>query len=228
MVMDRADKFLNITNSPVLYDEFCDAMVLRQCRISAIMTSTRAQGILDFWFGAPDQPGYGRRREVWFKRDDGFDAEIRNNFMSDYGAAKTGVYDTWSSESQSCLALIILLDQFPRNMFRDSPDAYATDEKARTVARIAVAKKFDAVVLPIQRVFFYLPFEHSENLEDQDLSVALFNALPDDDGKSQTVSYADRHRDAIVRFGRFPHRNAVLGRASTPEELQYLKDNGSF
>ena len=131
--------------------------------------------------------------------------------------------DSMANDPQGCLALIILLDQFSRNMFRGSAQAFAADEKALAHARTAVERGLDQQLPPFQRTFVYLPFEHSESLADQDRSVALFEAL----GDENTYDYAVRHRDIIVRFGRFPHRNVILGRESTPEELEFLKEPGS-
>lgn len=178
--------------------------------------------LLDFWFGAPDSPGYGERRKIWFERDAAFDAAIRERFLTLYEAAAAGALEAWRETPDGCLALCLLLDQVPRNLFRNEPRAFATDAAARDVARDALDRGFDQAVLPVQRWFFYLPFEHSEELADQDTCVALFAALPEADWKARTVDYAERHRDLIRRYGRFPHRNAALGRASTPAELEYL------
>ena len=192
------------------------------------MTIPRAQDILDFWFGSASAADYGRRRDVWFTADAKFDAAIRSKFMADYVHARDGDYDAWADEPFSCLALIILLDQFPRNMFRGTPQAFATDAKALSIARGAIENKYDEMAVPVHRVFFYLPFEHSERLEHQHKSVELFHGLPEFDGKREAVAFADKHHDAIELFGRFPHRNGILGRTSAPEEVSYLKKNGGF
>lgn len=179
--------------------------------------------IHEFWFGTPGSPDRGRKREAWFKADDAFDAEIRSHFLADLETAARGGFDSMADGSIGALALIILLDQFPRNMFRGTPRAFATDPKARSIAEATVAQGFDQTLTGIERAFVYLPFEHSERLEDQDRSVALFEAL----GDAESLDYAVQHRVIIERFGRFPHRNAILGRESTPEEEAFLKEPGS-
>ena len=182
----------------------------------------RAQAILDFWFGPPSSPYYGKAREEWFKKDPDFDAAIRHNFMGDYEQARDGAFDRWQDSPPLCLALVILLDQFPRNMFRDDPRAFATDPKALECARHAVAAGFDRMVGETGRVFFYLPFEHSEDITCQERSVELTRALPDWDQPGSPFQYASRHYEIIRRFGRFPHRNQVLGRTDTPAEAEFL------
>ncbi len=181
------------------------------------MRDSRA-AILRFWFEetAPAQ---------WFQKNDAFDDQIRTRFVGDYDLASAGIYDGWMDTGEGALALIIVLDQFPRNMFRGSPQAFATDAKALQVARHALDRRFDMLMPPVKRRFLYLPFEHAETLEDQDRSVALFAAMKKDDPLGH--DYALRHRDVIARFGRFPHRNALLGRTSTPEEVAYLAEPGS-
>jgi uncharacterized protein (DUF924 family) len=179
--------------------------------------------VLDFWFG----PEPGRRRRQWFVKDPAFDAQIRGRFLEDHRRARAGELDAWLAAPESCLALVILLDQFPRNLFRGTPEAFAADARALAAARHALERGFDAGMPPARRLFFYLPFEHSENLDDQRRSVALaepFRALP---GFEDIHDYALRHLRVIERFGRFPHRNAVLGRESTPEEEEFLKQPGS-
>jgi uncharacterized protein (DUF924 family) len=180
--------------------------------------------IVDFWFDhAPD-----RFRAVWFKRDDAFDAAIAANF----GASIEAIVD----EIQLCsrldaawwLAMVIVHDQFPRNLFRGTPKAFAYDEKARLLADSAIKLGMDQRVTPTQRLFFYLPFTHSESLPDQESCVALNTAMvaaqPD---LQDCLTSAHAHRDVIARFGRFPHRNAALGRTSTPEEREYLAQPGA-
>jgi uncharacterized protein (DUF924 family) len=161
--------------------------------------------------------------DKWFGKSDAFDAEIRTRFLKAHEAAASGALAAWESNAESALALLILLDQFPRNMFRGTPRAFATDEKARAVADRAIANRFDAAVAPGMRSFFYLPFMHSEELADQERCIALYLAAQDDDG----LKWAREHADIIRRFGRFPHRNATLGRNSTPNEKAFL-DGGSF
>jgi uncharacterized protein (DUF924 family) len=177
--------------------------------------------VLDFWFAGDAT----RDRAVWFKQDAAFDAECAR-FADALHAARGGGFDHWADTARGVLALIVLLDQFSRNLHRGSPDSYAADAQARALARDAVARGFDRALHPIERSFVYLPFEHSEDLADQAESVRLFEALRLALGDC-TVEHAYRHRDLIRRFGRFPHRNAVLGRASTPDELRYLAEPGS-
>ena len=172
------------------------------------------QTVLAFWRAAgPDK---------WFEKDPGFDAEIRRRFHATYEAAAAGKL-AWDGDAQGVLALVIVLDQFPRNMFRANARAFATDPLAREVASRAIARGFDQRVPTAERMFFYLPFEHSENLADQERSLALSRQA----GGGKTDKYAEIHADIIRRFGRFPHRNAVLGRATTPQEQGFL-DAGGF
>lgn len=183
-----------------------------------------AEAVLKFWFGSVNGTA---KREAWFKKDPAFDAEIAKNFGKDYERARDGAYDSWQKLPQGALALVILLDQFPRNMFRDDPRAFATDKKALDVAQHAIAQRFDQEVPPTQRTFFYLPYEHSEDLMLQERAKELNRALPDWEQPGSSYSYAVQHWDIIRRFGRFPHRNAVLGRASTSSEEEFLKTPGS-
>ncbi len=185
--------------------------------------------ILDFWFGREGDEGYGEFREAWFTKDPEFDREVWDRFEGAYEEAAAGRLDHWKDEAQSCLALIILLDQFTRNMFRGDPKTYATDDKAREAARHAVEHAYDRELPPYGRLFVYLPFEHSEDLEDQRFSVELFRGLATEMGSEDLLGYAVRHLEIIERFGRFPHRNEILGRATTPEEAEFLRGpNSSF
>lgn len=161
--------------------------------------------------------------ERWFKKDAAFDDEIRRRFLTSYEAAAAGKLSLWEQSAEGALALLILLDQFPRNMFRGLPRAFASDALARAVAAGAIVRGFDSQVEPAMRQFFYVPFEHSENLADQERGVALYKAAGDADG----LKWAELHADIIRRFGRFPHRNAALGRVTTPEEQAFL-DGGGF
>lgn len=196
------------------------------------MTSSlgaRARLILDFWFGPSGDPGRGQPRAIWFKKDADFDADVRRRCLADHEAAAAGMLDALMASAEGCLALCILLDQVPRNIFRGSPRAFATDAKARLVARAAVDAGFDRSLLPVERWFVYLPFEHSEDIADQRLSVALFESARGGSDSRDSMAAVYRHYEIIERFGRFPHRNAVLGRVSTPEELEFLKQpNSSF
>ena len=183
----------------------------------------RVDDILQFWFGPGNQPREDRR--VWFVADPGFDKMCADEFLQDYQRAAAGQLDDWKSEPLGMLALILLLDQFPRNLFRGSARAFATDAVACANAREAIAKRFDLTLEPIERSFIYMPFMHAENLEDQDESVRLFRSLTDHaSDRNSNLGYAEHHREVIRRFGRFPHRNAILARPSTPAEEEFLAD----
>ncbi|MGE3148662.1 MAG: DUF924 family protein [Pseudorhodoplanes sp.] len=173
------------------------------------------EAILTFWLEA----GY----EKWFGKNEAFDIAIRTRFLATYEAAAGGRLGDWEKTADGALALTIALDQFPRNMFRSDPRSYATDALARAVAKRAVAQGFDRKVVPDLRSFFYLPLMHSEDLADQEQCLSLYREL----GDAVSSRYAEEHADIIRRFGRFPHRNAVLGRATTPEEQAFL-DGGGF
>jgi uncharacterized protein (DUF924 family) len=174
-----------------------------------------ANDILAFWTEAgPDK---------WYKKDEAFDAAIRDTFLATYEAAADGRLSDWQKEPDSALALVILLDQFPRNMFRGSARAFAADPLARDVADSAISQGYDKAVGKELRAFFYLPFMHSEEIEDQEYCIELCRAL----GDEENVKYAEIHAEIIRRFGRFPHRNPVLGRDTTPEEQAFL-ENGGF
>jgi uncharacterized protein (DUF924 family) len=160
--------------------------------------------------------------ERWFKKDPQFDEEIRRRFLALHEAAARGDLKDWESAAEGALALLILLDQFPRNMFRGSARAFATDPLARAVTASALLNGFDAQVAPEMRSFFYLPFEHSEDMADQERGIALYTAAGDTDG----LKWANLHADIVRRFGRFPHRNAALGRTTTPEEQRFLDEGG--
>ena len=169
--------------------------------------------ILDFWF-VETQP------KQWFQVNEEFDQTIRERFFEAYEMAARGEVDDWKKNSDGALALCILLDQMPRNMFRGTPKAFATDSKALVVAKYAISKGLDQVLSPQKRRFLYLPFEHSENLNDQRRSVELFEKMKDDDPLG--YDYALRHLKVIEKYDRFPHRNKILGRDNTPEEEEYL------
>lgn len=163
--------------------------------------------------------------DKWFAKSDDFDAAIVQRFADAHHAAARGEFAGWAAEPQGALALLLLLDQFPRNIWRGSAHAFATDPLACKIARDALAAGHDLATGPNLRVFFYLPFEHSEALADQDLCLARCAELDAQSG-SDWSNWARVHRDIIVRFGRFPHRNACLGRDSTAEELAFLRDGG--
>lgn len=174
-----------------------------------------AADVVSFWQKAgPDG---------WFKKDPAFDDEIRERFLTTHEAAAAGQLSTWEQSAEGTLALLILLDQFPRNMFRGDARAFATDPLARAVTAGAIVRGFDSQVPKELRTFFYLPFEHSEDLADQERCIALNKAS----GDAENLKWAEIHADIIRRFGRFPHRNAVLGRTTTPEEQTFL-DGGGF
>jgi uncharacterized protein (DUF924 family) len=176
------------------------------------------QAVIDCWLRhGPD---------AWFARNEALDAEITADYADLHVQASCCALSHWEETPEGTLALLLLLDQFPRNLFRGSGHSYATDPLARTTARRALAKGFDSKVEPILRPFFYLPFEHSEDLDDQKFSVSLFEKHRDETGDAETLKWAVVHLDLIERFGRFPHRNAALGRESTAEELAYLEADG--
>lgn len=180
---------------------------------------TAPADVVSFWLEAGP--------EKWFAKDDGFDAAIRDGFLDTHFAAARGDLADWGQTAEGTPALLILLDQFPRNLFRDSGHAFATDGLARRIAREALARGFDRTVEPKLRPFLYLPFEHSEDPADQALSLQLFTAHRDETGDAESLRWAVEHRDIIAKFGRFPHRNAALGRETTAEEQTYL-DGGGF
>ena len=184
-----------------------------------------AREVLEFWFGADSD--YGKRHKRWFAKDAAFDEEIRRRFSTLVEALAGGAHRDWLDDSRACLARIVALDQFPRQIHRGSPRAFAADPLALEAARHAVAKRYDADMLPVERLFAYLPFEHSESLADQDRACELMRPLAEFPETDDALRYAEAHRAIIARFGRFPHRNALLGRASTAEELEFLCQPGS-
>ena len=188
---------------------------------------TSVEQILTFWFGAADQADYGQPRKFWFIKSPETDQTLRDNFLADYELAFQGQLEDWKNSPRSCLALILLFDQIPRNIFRNQPQMFATDQQALELAKFAVNQGFDQTLLPVERWFIYLPFEHSENLEDQSQAVALFRQLSDDPNSASAIDYAIRHFEVIRQFGRFPHRNQILGRETTPAEAEFLKQPGS-
>lgn len=178
--------------------------------------------ILEFWFGAENADN-GEPQSPWFIVNPEFDRLCTERFLHRYEEAADGLLDDWRAEPRSCIALVLLLDQFPRNMFRDTARAFATDAKARDVTRHAIAAGIDRAMSPLQRMFLYLPLEHSESLDDQSDSVRLARELDaESPGRANSRKYAEQHFETIKRFGRFPARNAALGRQSTQEELDFL------
>jgi uncharacterized protein (DUF924 family) len=185
----------------------------------------RAKALLDFWFGPPDDPGREQHREIWFRATDEFDAALRREFLADYEAAAAGSLVSWETSPEGALALLLLLDQVPRNIFRGTPRAYVTDAAACVTADRALERGFDQQVPQAWRIFFYMPFHHSENIADQQRSVALFNALPRNPDRGGSLRrYGHPYIEVIERFARFPHRNEILGRQSTPEEIAFLAE----
>ena len=190
------------------------------------MENVTSQDVLEFWFSSA-------QKSLWYAKDEKFDADIRQRFLPTYEAAYAGELDEWRSTPESLLALIILLDQFPRNMFRGSPRAFASDAYALRLTKEGIERGFHGSLRGAQLDFFLLPLMHSESLAYQDQCLALFRALCDvapaavASRFANFLDYAERHRDVIQRFGRFPHRNALLGRESSAEELAFLREPGS-
>jgi uncharacterized protein (DUF924 family) len=189
----------------------------------------RARALLDFWFGPPDDPEHEHHRQIWFKSTPEYDARLRDLFLADYERAAAGALAAWEAAPESALALLLLIDQIPRNIFRGEPRTYATDPTARAVADRALARGFDQHFPKPWRKFFYMPFHHSEDLADQRRSVVLFDSVRDDrdpedrEERGGLRRYGLPYLEVIERFGRFPHRNAILGRVSTPEEIAFME-----
>lgn len=194
------------------------------------LAAPQINSILTFWFGDPqfEDTGYAQRRKLWFAKSLEVDQQISTRFQLLYEQAVAGGFPKWQQSPQGCLALLLLFDQFPRNMFRGTPQAFATDTQALQVAKTAIDRGFDQACPSIQRIFFYLPFEHSENLADQRRSIELSGRLVAEATELTDVfDYAIRHQQVIERFGRFPHRNMILDRLTTPEEAEFLQQPGS-
>ena len=194
------------------------------------------EDILAFWFGELDSAGMcsDTRNKLWFQSNAEGDEQIRGRFGGLVEAAIEGALGHWQDTARGTIALVILLDQFTRNIYRDSPAAFSGDAKALQLARDAVARGDDSGMPAIHRVFLYIPYEHSENLEDQDAGIDCFDRLLEESSRSAEAEITDfrrymvAHRDVIAQFGRFPHRNAILGRESTSAELEHLKHHGGF
>jgi len=186
-----------------------------------------AQAVLTFWFGAPGSPEHGQSRPEWFRKDPAFDDAIRDRFGEAVAIALAGGFGEWCGTAHGSLARILLLDQFTRNIFRDTPRAFAGDERALATAEDAVARGFDRELAPRERWFVYMPFEHAESVDSQHRSLEFFGALAREMNDDGTLVWARKHAEVIFRFGRYPHRNAILGRASTPEEEAYLREPGA-
>jgi uncharacterized protein (DUF924 family) len=187
------------------------------------------QEVLDFWFGAPGSVDAGARRRAWFVKDDAFDATIRERFGDTIDAAVAGGLREWDAIGpHGMLARLLVLDQFARNAYRGTPASFAGDTLALAAARHLVDVGADRELPPLQRAFVYMPFEHAEDAAMQARAVELFTRLAaEHPGFDDMLDYAHRHRGVIARFGRFPHRNGILGRASTPDEVLFLQQPGS-
>ena len=181
--------------------------------------------VLDFWFGTGAARGKARRE--WYRKDPAFDEELRRRFGELHAQAARHELDHWRADPASLVALVVVLDQFSRNLYRDDPRAFAQDDHARECARQAIARGDEAHLLPAERQFLYMPFEHSEDLADQEYSIERMRSLEEFAETKGLAQWAERHAAVIRRFGRFPHRNAVLGRESSAEELAFLREPGS-
>ncbi|WP_047244212.1 DUF924 family protein [Chromobacterium subtsugae] len=192
----------------------------------ATLTPAQVEAVLEFWFGGSDDASLAAPREAWFRRDEAFDAAIRQRFAPLCRQLADGELEMADGDARAALAWLLAADQFPRNLFRGDAQAFACDAAARQGARRALAQGLDGGLPAVARVFLYLPFEHSESLADQELSLRLFEAL-DAEAGGNYLDYARRHHQVIARFGRFPHRNAALGRSSSAAELEYLAAPGA-
>ena len=212
-------------------------LILAFCCLFAITSEAeqvppQAQEVLEYWFGPLSSvETYPEDKEkLWFGGGDAVDKEIRNRFESLVHAAADHQLDSWNETPKGRLALIIVLDQFPRNIYRGTPNAFAYDQMAQKLTLEGIKKGDDQALFPVEKIFFYLPLEHAENIDLQRLSVDKFNAIiptvPAEHVASfeSFVDYACRHHKVIAQFGRFPHRNKVLERISTPQEIEFLKD----
>jgi uncharacterized protein (DUF924 family) len=184
------------------------------------------QEILDFWFGPKDGAEFGQVRDEWFRKDDAFDAEIRRRFGPAVDRAIAGGLAEWDT-THGALARVLLLDQFTRNIYRGMPRAFAGDALALEVAQRVVSRGDDAPLIPVERWFLYMPFVHAESAASQTQSLELFTRLRHQTGLGDPLDWARRHADVIRRFGRYPHRNSILGRQSTQEELEFIAQPGS-
>jgi uncharacterized protein (DUF924 family) len=195
----------------------------------------QSEGVLDFWFGPPGRAAEiaGRQTRLWFGKSPENDRAVTDRFSATLVAAAAGELAPWAATPRGRLALVIVLDQFPHHIHRDRPQAFATDPQALALSLAALDAGENAQLAPIERVFLYLPLEHAESLAMQERSVALFENLAHKAAADERalfdnfLDYARQHRDVVARFGRFPHRNAILGRPSTPEEVEFLKQPGS-
>lgn len=192
------------------------------------LLAAEAIAVLDFWFAPESSPEHGRSRKVWFVKDAAFDEQIREGFGAIVEQALRGELDGWSAAPPSAVARVVVLDQFARNIFRDSPRAFAGDRQALAAASDMIGSRQDESLPPFMRAFVYMPFEHAEGIAMQDEAVRLFTRLAAASPELESMlDYAHRHRAVIERFGRFPHRNDILGRQSTAEEIAFLAERGS-
>lgn len=175
------------------------------------------QHIIDFWFAEES-------RKLWFNSTDEFDQLLCERYQETWEQARSGKLDHWMQRAEGCLALVIILDQFPLNMFRNSAQSFATEAQSRDVARVAIEREFDQALYADRKAFLYMPFMHSESLEDQELALKLF----DQPGLESNLRFAHHHHDIVARFGRFPHRNAALGRDNSDAEVAYLNSKEAF
>lgn len=196
---------------------------------------TQPENVLAFWFGPPGSAAEvaGRQRKLWFGKSPENDQSVTERFAATLVAATAGKLDDWAATPRGRLALVIVLDQFPHHIHRDQAQAFATDPQALALSLAALAAGEDALLAPIERVFLYLPLEHAESVEMQTRSVSLYESLARDVAVDERdlfdgfLNYARQHQEIVTRFDRFPHRNAILGRTSTAEELEFLKQPGS-
>ncbi len=192
------------------------------------MIDADAQAVLDFWFAPEGDPERGTLRPMWFRKSDATDRRLAERFAPLIERALRGELVGWSAQPASALAHILLLDQFTRNTLRDTPRAFAGDARALRAATAMVGARHDDALPPEQRAFVYMPFEHAEGIAMQDEAVRLFTRLAAEAPVlADMLGYAHKHRDVVLRFGRFPHRNEILGRQSTAEELAFLREPGS-
>lgn len=193
------------------------------------------ENVLDFWFGAPGSAAEiaGRQGKLWFGKSLANDQAVIDRFADTLTAATAGRLDHWANTPRGRLALVIVLDQFPHHIHRDRPQAFATDPQSLALSLAALESGEDKKLAPIERVFLYLPLEHAESIEMQKQSVSLYEQLAHEAAADERalfdnyLDYARKHLDVVARFGRFPHRNEILGRPSTPEEIEFLKQPGS-
>ncbi len=199
-----------------------------QSQQELITLDPQAREVLDYWFGTPDSTDYNQARVFWFQVSEAVDAELRARFLTLHQKAAAGQCNAWTATPLGTCALIIVLDQFSRNLYRNQPQAFAQDAQALALARALIEQNKDrSLPTPHHRSFVYLPFEHDESLASQHESLRLFTALKEETGLADPLEWAIKHAEIIKRFGRYPHRNKILGRLSSAEEEAFLKEPGS-